>query len=445
MNKIAIVLKDLLSSLQAAKIYTTDHRLFTDSLDKAYNELKSILADRGELIIGIVGDELASGKEIFFDLSKKLKTIISFFKKRGIERIVFKQPLKREELLRFISCLAKPPEGTDTELKDYFHLIGIENISVGKVGMTTESKTEDVEQILQSLSPYEESLEHVSSSIDAVLDGEAIQYLDVRYTVLNVMENLMGKHQEFLKLTDIRRHDFSTFIHLLNVSVLAMYFSFRMGFSKDDVLDIGTAAIFHDIGKIYISKKIIQKPESLTDKEFLKIKSHTVIGVEVLLKYRDVLGMLPPVVAFEHHLRYDLGGYPKLFFPQKLHQASLIVSICDVYDALIQRRSYKRDYPPNMVHNIMMKEKGTMFKPDLLDKFFEIIGVWPVDTIVSLTDGRVAIVREQNDDDIFSPKVEVVTDEGKRTLIDLKQSKGTLSIDHSLNPLGEGKRYLSFI
>lgn len=446
MNRVEKLLKDLLSALQAAKIYTTDHPLFVESLEKFYEELKSILAQRDELIIGIVGDEIASGKDIFFDLSRKLKSIIGFFKKIGVERIVFHQGLQIEELIKFINCLSNPPESAVRDLKSHFNAIGIRNISVGKVsGAPSEIKDSEVAKAIEELSQYEESLGRVSDSVDAVLNGEAIQYLDFRYTISNVMDNLMGRHQEFLKLTDVRRHDASTFIHLLNVSILAMYFSFKLGFVKEDVLDIGTAAIFHDIGKIYISKKIIQKPDRLTDIEFAKIKSHTILGVEILLKYRDVLGMLPPVVAFEHHLRFDVSGYPKPFFHQRPHRASLIVGICDVYDALIQRRSYKRDYPPDMVYRLMAKEKGKLFEPGLFEEFFKIVGVWPTGTIVSLSDGRVAIVREQSQKDIFAPKVEVIEDDRKGEFIDLETEKEKIKIENTLNPLGEGKKYLSFI
>ncbi|MBU1090363.1 MAG: hypothetical protein KKC42_00780, partial [Candidatus Omnitrophica bacterium] len=138
-------------------------------------------------------------------------------------------------------------------------------------------------------------------------------------------------------------------------------------------------------------------------------------------------------------------GYPKVSFYKKLHTASMIVSICDVYDALFQKRNYKRDYPPNLIYKLMMKERGEAFDSELLDRFFEIIGVWPVGTIVSLSDGRVAVVREQNEDNKFSPKIEVISPKDKKETIDLKTVKDRLKIERSLNPLSEGKEYLPLI
>jgi putative nucleotidyltransferase with HDIG domain len=259
------------------------------------------------------------------------------------------------------------------------------------------------------------------------------------------MENLMGRYQDFLNFATLKRYDLKTFFHVMNVCILSMYFSSKLGFSKEEILEIGSAALFHDIGKLYISRKIIQKPAKLTDEEFARIKSHVIIGAEIMLKYADSLGILPVIVCFEHHLKYDLSGYPKLAFIQRPHIASLIVCICDVYDALCQRRGYKADYPPNMIYDIMIREKGATFEPVLLEKFFKIMGVWPVGTIVALSDGRIAVVRQVNEDDIFFPKVEVIWPADKREAVDLRTLKEKNKIERSLNPLAEGKDYLSLI
>jgi len=146
------------------------------------------------------------------------------------------------------------------------------------------------------------------------------------------------------------------------------------------------------------------------------------------------------LVSFEHHLRYDLKGYPKLRFKYKPHIASELVYICDVYEALSQRRGPKYDYSPDIIYNLMMKEKGNAFNPELLEIFFRIIGIWPVGTIVLLNDGRVGVVCEENESDITRPKVEV-TDFPIDKVIDLKDTE-ELKIEKALNPFTEGKNYL---
>lgn len=445
MEKIENSFRDLMASLQIAKLYTTKHPMFRKSLEKAYLDLEEILKEREELVIGIIGEELAFEKEILFDLSKMTRPAIIYLKDRGIEKLAFYRGLKEEELGKFIAFLASSAEEVKSNPQEYLSEMGIKNIAVGRIKGDSSSLMDKEKKSSDSLNIYESSLDKVSQTLTNVLDTKSIDHLTLRFAINNVVENLTTRYQEFLKLTTVKRYDLETYVHLLNVSILAMYFSSKVGFSKDDVMDIGISALFHDIGKLYISRKTLGKAERLTDEEFTQIKSHTVLGAEILLGYVDTLGILPVVVSFEHHLKYDLTGYPKLSYRQKLHIASLIVSICDVYDALYQRRGYKMDYSPDMIYNLMIREKGTAFEPILLDKFFKIMGVWPIGSIVALSNGSVAVIRDENEDDIFSPKVEVIYPEDKRESVDLREKKGSIKIERFLNPWKEGRDYLHLV
>lgn len=445
LEKIENFLRDLISSLQSAKLYTTEHPRFQKFLDKAYDSLQDALRDKEELIIGIIQEELAFEKEILFDLSKITRPVIIYLKERGIEKIAFYRGIDKEELSKFIAFLAAPKEELKVDAQKYLVLKGIKNITVGKIKVSALPSQSQLEEAVNYLSLYESLSDKSFQVQEAVLSGEAIDYLALRFSLTNIMENLVSRYQELLNLVTVKRYDLGTFIHSLNVCVLAMHFSSKIGFAKDDVLDIGIAALFHDIGKLYISRKIIKKPDKVTEEEFAKIKSHVTQGAEILLKYVNTLGILPVAVCFEHHLKYNLEGYPKLNFPYQPHIASLIVSICDVYDALSLRRSYKNDYPPNMIYDLMIKEKGNSFEPQLLDKFFAIMGVWPIGTIVALNDERIAVIRDENRDDISSPKVEVIYPADKKETIDLKERKQDIKIKCSLNPWKEGKDYLRLV
>ena len=452
-EKTKYFLTEFISALQAAKIYTTTHPKFKDFVERVLTSLKDIFKERADVVIGIVDGELAVDQEIFFELSQKLSSLINYLQEKGVERIVFQRALQEEELAQFISYLiTRGVEEVDAQ--ESFSRLGIKNIRIGKITAVPPIKGEaEVEhdeegkarRIIDYVKLYTEGVKTINQSLETVMNEEDLDYVELRYNMLNFMENLMGKYQDILNLTSIRRKDLLTFNHLLNVTILSMYISSKIGYSKDDVLDVGIAALYHDIGKLYISEKILKKKGKLDEEEFRRMKHHTILGTEILFKYLDTMGILPAVVAFEHHLRYDLKGYPRLSFVRKPHPASLIVSMCDVYDALAQRRVYKRDYPPLKIYNIMINEKGGLYEPQLLDRFFEIIGVWPRGTIVTLNDGRIAVVREVNESDIFCPTVEVISPKKKREFIDLKEKKKELKIESALNPFTEGKKYLKLI
>jgi len=442
-EKIELFLKNLMSSWQTARIYSIEHRRFIESLEKTYSGLCDALGGQDELVIGILEGELASGDNIFFELSRRIIQPITHLKKIGIERIVFRKGVTKEELAKFISFLIAPVEEAQHTPQEYISAAGIRNIKAGKIkapagDSSAQSETKKTEFIY-----YKGCLDRLSQALDTLVNNDRIEHLSLKFIANNIMENLKGSYQVFSKFRQTKGYDAATFIHLLNVSILSIYFSHKLGFSRDDCLDIGIAGLFHDIGKLYIAKKILQKKDKLSEEEFDKVKSHTVLGAEILLKHVDDLTALPVVVAFEHHLQYDLKGYPKISFPRKLHIASLIIMICDVYDALVQRRSYKRDYSPEMIYEVMIKGKGKKYEPNLLDSFFKAMGVWPKGTIVRLSDGRIGVVRKENDDDIFSPVVEVIS-EASRERIDIKV-RSDIKIKQSLNPLSDGKDYLDLI
>ncbi|MCX5710405.1 MAG: HD domain-containing protein [Candidatus Omnitrophica bacterium] len=434
--------KELIFCLQTSRLYPSWHPEFKKSVDRAYIALAAALKDKTELVIGIVAGELAFEKEIFFDLSLRVKPMIEQLKEKGIERISIYSGLTLEELNNFIAIINSKDDPSLLS-REAMIAAGIKNISVGKIKTALASSlSEKAANAINFLGLYDESLDKVTGSLEDVLNAQTLDHLTLQVTMKTVMENLLGRHQDFLNITAVKRYDLSTFAHLFNTAILSMYFSARMGFNQEAVREVGVAALFHDIGKHYISRKIIRKPGSLTVDELDKVKNHVILGAELLLKYVDGLGELPLVVCFEHHLKYDLSGYPKISFYKKPHIASLIVAICDVYDALSSRRSYKSDYPPLLIYEIMNKDRGKAFHPGLLDKFFQTIGVWPQGIFVGLSDSRIAVVLEENEDDIFFPKVRIVSGAGTGSVIDLKDMKDSLKIERYLNPLTEGKEFL---
>ena len=444
-DKIKKAFIHLLSSIQTGKLYSTSHPKFNEFLEKTYLILKDILREKGELVIGIIEGELAWGEEIFFNLSQRLRSLILYLMDREIEKISFLSPLTEKELRMFITLLLAPKGEMPPDIQKHLVLQGVNNIKVGKLKGSESLWDKEIEDSEALKKQYKSSVDIISDSITTAAKEEEMDFLDLRFNMFNIMENFSGRHQELLTLATAKEKDLLTYVHLLNVAILSMYISSKLGFCKDDVLDIGIASLFHDIGKIAVSLHIIQKESKLNQDEFDEMKSHTILGAKILSKYIDSLGILPLVVAFEHHLRFDLTGYPKVSYSQKPHIASYITSLCDVYDALAQKRSYKQDFPPSLIYETMMKEKGKLFDPDLLERFFQIMGVWPVGSIVRLDDNRVAVVREASETNIYKPKVEILSPEGRGEIIYLDRDVNGLKIRRALNPFAEGKEYLHMI
>lgn len=462
-SKIEQFLADLLSAIQIVRIYSKAHPKSVEALKKCYETITDALTEHYKIVIGIVGEEFVWESKIFFELSARLKSFIEELKEKEIEKIIFIRGITMKEIEQFINALNVRKQDLGGTVQDYFKQLGLEYISIDKIriGQIVESDGDDFYSTGSSFSAsgqknvvdiqqddkssYENILDEVSNTFKGILTNDLIDLFKTKSAIEKMFENLLRGNWEFLAISSVKRHDLLTFVHSLNVSILAMFFASRLGFKKEDIFNIGIAGLFHDMGKIAISRKVIQKPTFLTDEERETMKSHSVLGAELLLQYVDKIGSLPAIVSFEHHVRYDNRGYPKLLYPIRPHMVSLIVSICDCYDALRARRSYKRDYPPENIYSIMKKEKGGLFDPGLFDKFFKFVGVYPIDTIVELTDGKIAIVKDINEDSIFSPRVEIVDKQGRTgKVIDLKKITD-IKIKGSLNPLTSGQNYVEFV
>jgi len=445
MHRVADFLCELSSSLQVLKIYTQDHPKSKQAIELLYKKLDSILRDEEEIVIGIVGNEFAFKNEIFFDLSQRLKDFMLDLIGKGVEKILFIDGVTEEELALFLKSLFVKKDEFGDDFISYFNKLNLEFISLDKIKIGSKGKKEEMHKQSAEDVAYEGALGTVSDSFKGILSSDFIDFYDTKVAMKNMLKQLLLGRFDFLNFTSVKTYDQSTFSHSLNVSILSMFFSSKLGFKKEDILELGMAGLFHDMGKIAISRSVIQKPSALSDEEFISVKSHTILGAEILAKYSDSLGYLPMLAALEHHLKYNLKGYPQLKYPRKPSFPSLIISLCDCYDALRSRRSYKSAYSPEMIFDLMKRERGEGFDPHLFDEFFKVIGVYPIATIVRLNDDSVGIVTEQNESNIYRPKIRILSpDSEKDKIVDLV-SQPDSSIKESLNPLNEGKKYIPLV
>jgi HD-GYP domain-containing protein (c-di-GMP phosphodiesterase class II) len=174
-------------------------------------------------------------------------------------------------------------------------------------------------------------------------------------------------------LLSIKRHDEYTFQHSLNICILALALGMAMGLDRPRLHELGLAAFLHDVGKAWVPLEVLRKPGPLGEDEFALIQRHPVSGAV----YLDQQPGVPPaaaVVAFQHHLRHDQSGYPKLRWPHSPNAYSLVVGIADAYDALTSERPYRRTLGPEEALTLMLDTPPGQFEPRMLDLFAEMLG-----------------------------------------------------------------------
>lgn len=226
--------------------------------------------------------------------------------------------------------------------------------------------------------------------------------------LLKLVEKEGRNSSSIMLLSSLRDFDDYTFSHSVNVAVISTAIGRWLGFSEEAVDDLGIAALMHDMGKIYIPRQILHKKGRLTPKEWLEVKKHPLYGYRILRE--ENVDHLACRVAYEHHMRYDLKGYPVPKSNINLHNYSHIVRIADSYDALTTNRPYRKQLNPFDAVKLMCGGRGSEFHPHFLDVFLNVLGNIPVGTILKLDSGEIAVVIRVNEEYGKLPTVRILRD-----------------------------------
>ncbi|MCC5912585.1 MAG: HD-GYP domain-containing protein, partial [Clostridiaceae bacterium] len=183
-----------------------------------------------------------------------------------------------------------------------------------------------------------------------------------------LIEDFMKDKGILLNLTDIRRIDEYTLGHSVNVCLLSLVVGIACNLNKEDLQTLGIGALLHDIGKIHIDNNILNKPSNLTDGEYEKIKSHSLLGYEIAKNIEGLKEDSRRIIR-DHHEKYDGTGYPNGIKGIHIPIFSRIVAICDVYDALTAHRVYRQGMPPHKAIEYLISMGNHQFDYQLVKIF----------------------------------------------------------------------------
>lgn len=219
-----------------------------------------------------------------------------------------------------------------------------------------------------------------------------------------LVESVDRNPDALLCLTKIREKDDYLLEHSLNVAILLANFGKYLGMSEEEVQDLSYAGFLHDLGKIKIPDEILHKPGRLTESEMEVMKGHVKHGVD----YLETMNIAAPLVQAisEHHERLDGLGYPAGKQGDAISKAGRMLAIADMYDALTADRVYKPGMSSQKAFSILMSDAPFRLDKALVQQFIRCLGVYPVGSLVLLSNERLAMVLEQKDSPL-TPLVKV--------------------------------------
>ena len=364
MNEPALFLTAFAQALATMGLYTEGHPARERVIDAAYQALIDLQARLPRAVFTFLGDEIVCGTEPIREL--KAWDWSSRLAGAGVQRLEFEPDVTREDFEEFLdevlarltlSVIGSADARQMRKSRIRFGSVGVkgEGSEVPETRATTSyslnAEAETIRWLHEQLQSHKEL--HLS-------EAEAV--------VRSLSVAMHSDRQMMIPLLKLRSFDEYTTTHCLNVSVLAMALAEFVGMRGPDVRAFGVAGLLHDIGKVNIPIDILTKPGKLTPDERAIMNMHTVDGARIIIETEEQLD-LAAVVAYEHHIMIDGGGYPALAFPRDCHYASKIVHVCDVFDALRTNRPYRDAWASERVLTYIEEKSGTEFDPELSTAF----------------------------------------------------------------------------
>ncbi len=406
-NQISVVIRN-------AHIHDAGNVAVTTAIDRFLATINPLIPRNGKVTLEIIGE--------FFYLNEarvrySMEYLLNFdflmreFKRRGLGSITIGDRVTSDDMQTFVKAFLKAPfsENAFDVLSD--GISGVESLSVGPLKKVAEEGEFDLRKLVKRT--YFNAVSYTKGVINKIKSGERISIKKAKRVVESMVDMILQEEELLIGMTAIKDYDEYTYNHSVNVSILSVALGQRLGLSRKALTDLGLVALFHDIGKMEVPAEILNKPTNFSDEEWKIIKKHPFWGVRAVLKLKglDASSIRTAIVAFEHHLNYDMSGYPKISRPLELDFYSKIVSLADQYDAMTSARVYSRvPMAPDKALSIMMERAGTQLDPLLFKFFINMIGVFPIGTLVLLDSRELGLVYGGNTMFQDRPRVLIIID-----------------------------------
>jgi putative nucleotidyltransferase with HDIG domain len=324
---------------------------------------------------------------------------------RGIEKITMSRGLSRAEIGRLVAAFTD--RASPIPLPERLIAHGVRNVSLGRI--VVDEAGDDQMGIAAARRVYGSAVETAENLWNAAKAGDQPDPGAARKIIDGLARLVTQDRTSLMALTALKKYDNYTFTHMVNVAALSMAQARALNIDGPLLREFGFAALMHDIGKVNTPLEVLNKPGKLTNDEFDVMKRHVVDGAHILRRTPE-MPALAPIVAFEHHLKQDLSGYPEHIGSRKLNLCTMIVSIADVFDALRSNRPYREGMATVRIRSIMGEQGNPAFNQTLLKRFVNLMGLFPVGNLVRLGKGEVAVVTAEHPSDPFRPQVKIIVD-----------------------------------
>ena len=449
----------LYGAFRAIKLYPVEHVAVQRTLSELTAIGGEILRNETELELRISGEFLfVNATRLRLDLTNyaSFGYLLRLCRAAGIGAIRVHPEATSRDWLVVLSMLDAPtsldPSARYAEIFKHLETTKVPGLEVGPP-VDDEGDRELAEEMKRAATrTYTYSVAVTRDVINSVRMGRTPSIKKIKRVVQGIVDQILNEETSLIGLTTIRDYDEYTFTHSVNVCIFAVALGRRLGMTKLQLFELGLSALMHDIGKSRVPLGYLQKSEQLSEEEWRQIAAHPWLGVLVLFQLRrqqEELSYRAMTVAYEHHMRADLSGYPKTIRSRSMSMTSKIVAVADGYDAATTRRAYQTTpYPPSAVLQEMRDNPRRGMDQIVVKAFINLLGIYPVGTLVVLDTFELAVVFAANPraEALSRPIVRIVSDEQGNMLhpapvVDLAEPDATGEYPRTIIKTADPERY----
>ncbi|WP_298440858.1 HD-GYP domain-containing protein [uncultured Ferrimonas sp.] len=329
---------------------------------------------------------------------------------------------------------------------------GVESVMVDfdRSSVSLHPKTEEKAKVKRQIKPapikqelpraqklYDEARQLQQRTMESLYQGDTIDLEEVDDTADKFIDSVFRNDSALSCLRLIKDKDDYLLEHSIGVAILMVMFGRHLGLSGEELHHLCVGSLLHDIGKIKIPEKILNKPGKLTDAEFTIMKSHAMHSREII-KATPGINKISLDVAAQHHEKLDGSGYPSGLRGDQISRYGRMITICDIYDAMTADRVYRRGLTGPQALKRLLDMAPHQLDNELLHQFINCIGVYPPGSFVELSNGVIAIVLESKANPLL-PLVKVIynTHIGTHIMVeelDLSSSSNSEKIVRAVKP-----------
>ena len=395
--------------LKGATIYERKNVNIERLIQECLQGINDVIRSEGSLFFKIVRDNYFFNNiriQVKADKYPIFKSFAQEMRKRWIGEIEFSDEASGEDLKDFVYLLSGLEVNNESNFLSVNKQLEYRNITGIHVGKLEFFRDEEIyvdseNQKRHSKEIYFKSINLVKEVSESIKSQKMFNVRKAKRLMQNAVNAILQDETTLLGLATIKNYDEYTFNHSVNVAIYSIAIGQRIGIPRHHLTHLGLAALFHDIGKAKIPKELLAKVGKLSPVEMTLLRAHPLFGAETVMRMKEwgELASRMLEAAFEHHLKYDLSGYPKASWKRKLTLFGKIVAIADFYDALVRPRVRNRfPYTSEKIIGIMLERSGKDFDPAVVKVFITMIGVFPLGTLVLLNTNEIGIVIQTPED-----------------------------------------------